>query len=161
MAMVVSMLALVVGVRVAKSQGPTTPTPTEHLVVTPGEMQWGEAPPGLPKNIKAAVLAGDPSKSGLFVVRLKIPSGTRIMPHWHPTDENITVISGSFAPGMGDHFDANVKPLNAGGFVRMPAKMHHFAMAKTDAIVEIASMGPFMINYIDPKDDPRKTASAQ
>ena len=156
---VVGMCALVAGARLARSQAPATPS--EHKVMTPNELQWAEAPPNLPKGIKMAVLAGDPTKTGLFVVRLKMPAGQKIMPHWHPTDENLTVISGSFGVGMADKLDPSIKGLPAGSFARMPAKMHHFAMAKTEAIVEIASMGPFMITYVDPKDDPsKKQASA-
>lgn len=156
---VMTMCALVAGARLARSETPATTG--EHKAMTPNEMQWADAPPNLPKAVKMAVLAGDPTKTGLFVVRLKLPAGQKVMPHWHPTDENLTVISGSFAVGMGDKLETSAKGMPAGSFVRMPAKMHHYAMAKTDSVVEIASMGPFMITYVDPKDDPsKKQASA-
>ena len=159
---VVGMLALVVGVRLARSQAPaaTPGMPAEHTVMAPSDVKWGDPPPALPKGAQMAVLAGDPTKTGLFVLRLKMPAGYKIMPHSHPTDENITVLSGSFVAGMGDKFDPQTKALPAGSFVHMPAKMHHFAMAKGETTVEIASMGPFVINYLDPKDDPSKKQAA-
>ena len=96
LAVVVGMLALVVGVRLARSQAPaaTPGMPAEHTAMTPSDLKWGDPPPVLPKGAQMAVLAGDPTKAGLFVVRLKMPAGYKIMPHSHPTDENITVISG-------------------------------------------------------------------
>jgi hypothetical protein len=39
----------------------------------PNEAKWGPAPPVLPKGVQIAVLSGDPTKSGPFVVRLKLP----------------------------------------------------------------------------------------
>jgi quercetin dioxygenase-like cupin family protein len=130
--------------------------------MAPNDLQWGEAPPVFKKGAKMAVLYGDPSKVGeLFIVRLKMPAGYKIMPHWHPTDENVTVISGSVAFGMGDTIDPKVKPLPAGGFASMPAKMHHFAAAKGESIVEVSAIGPFKITYVNPADDPSKQAASK
>jgi len=79
------------------------------------------------------------------------------MPHWHPTDESITVISGSFAVGMGDSWnDASMTTLKAGEYARMPKLAHHSAMAKGETVIQIHGVGPFAINYVNPKDDPRK-----
>jgi quercetin dioxygenase-like cupin family protein len=156
--------ALFVGAGVARSQAPSTAAPTmEHKPpMTPADLQWADAPPVFKKGAKMAVLYGDPSKAGaLFIVRLKMPSGYKIMPHWHPTDENVTVISGSFAAGMGDTFDAKAKALPAGSFASMPAKMHHFASAKGETVVEVSAMGPFQITYVNPADDPSKQAAAK
>jgi len=153
---------LVLGAGIARSQAPKGEPSTEHKAVAPNDLQWGEAPPVFKKGAKMAVLYGDPSKPGeLFIVRLKMPAGYRIMPHWHPTDENITVISGSFSVGMGDKFDAMAQVLPAGGFASMPAKMHHFASARGEAIVEVSAIGPFKITYVNPADDPAKQAAAK
>jgi quercetin dioxygenase-like cupin family protein len=159
--MVVAVLLL--GVGVARSQAPAATEPsTEHKAMAPGDIQWGEAPPVFKKGAKMAVLYGDPSKAGqLFIVRLKMPSGYKIMPHWHPTDENITVVSGSFAAGMGDKLDPGAKALPAGSFASMPAKMHHFAFAKGETIVEVSAMGPFQLTYVNPADDPSKQAASK
>jgi quercetin dioxygenase-like cupin family protein len=104
-----------------------------------------------------AVLAGDPGKPGLFVVRLKMPAGYKIAPHWHPTDEHVTVIAGTLGLGMGDKFDAAAaKDLTAGGYGLLPAEMHHFALARTAVTVQVHGTGPFALNYVNPADDPSK-----
>ena len=130
-------------------------------MVTPKDIKWGDVPAVFPKGAKMAVLYGDPAKEGqLFIVRLKMPAGYKIAAHWHPTDENITVISGTFSLGMGDKLDpAKAKAFPAGSFAVAPAKMNHFAFAKQPAIVEVSAIGPFAINYVNPDDDPSKTAS--
>ena len=83
-----------------------------------------------------AVLAGDPSKDGPYVLRLKMPANYRIPAHHHPTTENVTVVSGSFHAGMGDklHVDKG-QAFEPGGFVSMPAGMNHFAWATAETIV--------------------------
>ena len=103
-----------------------------------------------------AVLSGDPTKKGLFTVRLQAPAGYKVPPHTHPTAENITVISGTFNVGTGDKFDeAAGKSLQAGGFVVMPAEMKHYAWSTGDVIIQIHGKGPFQIKYVNPADDPR------
>jgi quercetin dioxygenase-like cupin family protein len=121
-----------------------------------GSLQWGAPPPGIPAGAQAAVMSGDPTKPGLFVVRLKAPAGAKIMPHWHPSDENVTLISGDFAVGMGDKLDeAAAHKMAPGDFVYLKAREHHYAIARTESVVEIAAMGPFKITYVNPSDDPR------
>src|SRR5213078_4406275 len=61
------------------------------IVTTPDNIQWTDAPPVLPPGAKFAVLSGNPNAAGPFVGRLKLPDGYRVMPHWHPTTENVTV----------------------------------------------------------------------
>src|SRR6478736_2339756 len=145
---------------VARSQAPTgtaapaTATPAEHIAMAPADIKWGDPPPVFNKGAKFAVLVGDPGKAGYYAVRMKMPAGYKIMPHWHPTDENVTVISGSFAIGMGDKMDMKAKAMPAGSFFSMPAKMHHFAIAKKESIVEVSGLGPFTLTYINPADDP-------
>jgi uncharacterized RmlC-like cupin family protein len=132
-------------------------------MLTPAEMKWGDAPAALPKGVKLAVLYGDPSKAGeLFIIRLKMPANYKLPAHWHPTDENITVISGTFLMGMGDKLDpAKTKPYPAGSFMVTPAKTNHYAMVKKETIVEVAAMGPFAITYVNPEDDPTKAPATK
>jgi quercetin dioxygenase-like cupin family protein len=105
------------------------------------------------------VVSGDPGKPGLYVVRAKMPAGYKIAPHWHPTDEHVTVLSGTFAFGMGEKFDrASMKALPAGGYALMPADMRHFAMATTAATIQVHGQGPFALTYVNPADDPSKRA---
>jgi quercetin dioxygenase-like cupin family protein len=129
---------------------------SEHKVISPSELQWGDAPPALPPGAKMAVLDGDPNKAGSFTVRLKAPAGYRIPPHTHPTAERVTVISGSLKLGMGERLDdASAHELMPGSFVNLPAGMKHFALSTAESIVQINSEGPFQIDYVNPADDPR------
>jgi quercetin dioxygenase-like cupin family protein len=123
----------------------------------PNDVKWGPAPPMLPKGAEMAVLTGDPSKAGLYVVRIKLPANAKVPAHHHPTVENITVISGSFHLGMGDKLDEkNGAALEPGGFASMPANMNHYAWARADSVVQIHGQGPFKIEYVNPADDPSK-----
>jgi len=121
-------------------------------------VQWGPAPPSVPKGAQAAVLAGDPGKPGPFTIRLKLPSGYKVPAHQHPTAEAVTVISGEFNIGMGDKLDeAKAQKLGPGSFVDLPANMNHFAFATAETVVQINSTGPFAIKYVNPADDPSRT----
>ena len=77
-----------------------------HVLMAPADLKWGDPPPVFEKGMSFAVVSGDPSKPGVFVVMAKVPAGYKINPHWHPTDENVTVLSGTFAFGMGEKLDA-------------------------------------------------------
>ena len=77
----------------------------DHVAVSADQLKWGPAPPAVPKGAQIAILAGDPSKDGLYVYRVKVPAGYKVPPHIHPNDENVTVISGTFNVGMGGTFD--------------------------------------------------------
>lgn len=127
-----------------------------HTVVPAEAIVWGAAPPSLPPGAQAAALLGSPAKAGPFVLRLKFPAGFVIPPHRHSKDEFVTVIAGGFAVAAGETLDAAAKPLPAGSFVHLPAGMPHFARAYGETVVQINGVGPFDVNYIDPKDDPRK-----
>jgi quercetin dioxygenase-like cupin family protein len=124
------------------------------------DLKWGPAPAVFPKGAEMAVLHGDPAKAGTFVIRLKMPAGYKIAPHWHPTDENITVLAGTFSMGMGETFDANAtKPLTPGSYALMPAETHHFGWTKDGATIQLHGVGPFLIYYVNPADDPRRNAT--
>ena len=139
---------------VAFAQGAATDS---HVMSAPKDLKWGDPPPVFAKGATMSVVSGDPSKEGLYVVRLKMPAGYKINPHFHPTDENVTVISGTFQLGMGDTFAAaGMKALPAGGFALLPAQMHHYAMAKVPTVVQVHAMGPFALTYVNPADDPSK-----
>ncbi len=131
----------------------------DMTVINPGDVKWGGAPPDIPKGAQMAVLSGDPSKPEPFVVRLKMPAGYKIAPHWHTQAENLTVISGAFYLGGGDKVDkASAYRLTAGGFHYLPATAHHYAYTNTATVLQIHGQGPFDITYVNPKDDPSKAA---
>lgn len=119
-------------------------------------LTWGPAPAVFPAGAKMAVLQGDPGSNALFTVRLDFPDGYRFPAHFHPTDEHVTVISGTFLVGMGDSIDlAKTVALAAGGFITAGANMHHFAVARGHTIVQVHAMGPFALTYVNPKDGPQ------
>jgi quercetin dioxygenase-like cupin family protein len=138
----------------APSQAKAAPA-AAHILLTPADLKWGPAP-ALP-GAQIAVLGGDPSQAGFFTMRLKFPDGAKIPAHWHPTDENITVLQGLFRAGMGDAFkETDLHDFPTGSFILMPKEVHHFATAKGEVIVQIDGQGPFVINYVNPNDDPTK-----
>ncbi len=125
-------------------------------VFRPDQIKFGPAPPVLPPGAELAVLEGDPmAASGDFTIRLKMPAGYRIAPHWHPRREKVTIVSGRFKLGMGDSFDVSkMTELPAGSFAFMDPSMHHYAMAMGETIVQVHGAAPFQINYVNPSDDP-------
>ena len=154
---IVGMAALVFAADQEKSSSPMqNTTAVEHHVINAADLQWADAPPGLPAGGKIAALNGDPSKPGPFTVRLKMPAGYVIAPHTHPSDERVTVLSGNARVGMSDKAnEAFMKEIGPGGYVVLPAGMAHYVKTKSEVIVQIDSEGPFQINYVNPADDPR------
>ena len=123
--------------------------------------KWGAAPAVFPAGARMAVMQGDPSKAELFTVRLDLPPGYRIAPHFHPTDEHLTIIRGTFLVGMGDILDPKqTMTLSAGDFATAPAEAHHYAIAKTHTIVQVHAMGPFQLTYVNAADDPTRKGVA-
>lgn len=131
-----------------------------HTMVSPNDIKWGPGPAALPPGAQMAVLEGDPSKAGgLFTIRAKMPDGYKIPPHWHPTDENVTVLQGTLLMGLGEKFDqAAAHEMTAGSFATMPKGVRHFAMAKGETLIQVHAIGPFEVNYVNPADDPRNQA---
>ena len=128
----------------------------------PSEMKWKDGPPSLPKGAQIAVLEGDPGKEGPFVFRVKVPDGYRIPPHTHPTMERVSVIQGTFQIGMGEKFDEKaLRAMPAGTYGFWEPGMKHFVLTKGETIAQFHGMGPWTINYVDPKDDPRNQAKGQ
>ncbi|HVR80939.1 MAG TPA: cupin domain-containing protein [Luteimonas sp.] len=136
------------------------PAVSAHVMLDPAQLKWGDAPPALGKGAQLVVLSGDPGKAGPYVMRLKTPPGFKIALHWHPGDEHVTVISGDVSLRMGDGPEVHSHTFNRGGYALLPAKMHHAASTKGGMIVQVEGMGPFEINYVDPKDDPRNRMPA-
>ena len=127
------------------------------LYPEPSTLKWMPAPPVLPKGAQIAVLSGDPTKAGTFIIRLKLPANYAIPVHHHPTTENVTVLSGTLYAGMGDKLDRSAsKPFVADGFAGLPAEMNHYAWTKEPAVIQIEAEGPFAFTYVNPADDPSK-----
>ena len=106
-------------------------------------------------------MIGDPTEPGLYTIRVKLPSGVKLMPHWHPEDRVYTVISGVFYIGLGDQFDPDkLQAYSPGTVVVLPGNTLHFHWARAgDYITQVTAIGPLGIDYVDPKDDPRNAGS--
>jgi quercetin dioxygenase-like cupin family protein len=128
-----------------------------HGMFTPDKVPWKAGPPSLPAGARFAVLEGDPAKEGYFCMRIMLPDGYQIPPHSHPNVERLTIISGTFHLGTGERFDKGAAPaLPAGSYSFMHPGMKHFAWAEGETVVQLTTIGPWAINYVNPSDDPRR-----
>jgi quercetin dioxygenase-like cupin family protein len=111
-----------------------------------------------PPDVRLAVLVGDPREPGPYVIRVKVPMGTRLMPHKHPEDRIYTVISGVFYIGLGETFDeTRLSAFAPGSLVVLPGDQSHFHWAKSgEYITQVSAIGPLGLEYVDPANDPRK-----
>ncbi len=133
-----ALLVLSSGVALAQ----TTAAPAGPTIVTMNDIKWTPGT-GMMKGVDVAVLYGDPTKPGPYIMRLKIPANTNLPAHYHGDTENVTVISGALYVGIGDKADAaSMKELAPGEFVSVPAKLHHYAMTKTETVIQIDGNGP-------------------
>jgi hypothetical protein len=121
------------------------------------ELKWANGPGSLPRGAQFVVLEGDPAKEGLFTMRLRLPDGYQIPPHFHTGVEHVTVIAGTFNVGIGDKFDRTAtKPMPAGTFGYWNPPMRHFAWTQGETILQLHGVGPWTVTYVNPADDPRK-----
>jgi quercetin dioxygenase-like cupin family protein len=113
--------------------------------------------PGFPPAARLAVLVGDPAKPGPYVTRVKLPDGTKMLPHRHPEDRIYTVMSGVFYIGLGETFDeSRLTAYPPGSVIVLPGGQAHFHWAKSgEYITQITAIGPLGLAYVDPADDPR------
>ncbi|HEY8748176.1 MAG TPA: rhodanese-like domain-containing protein [Tepidisphaeraceae bacterium] len=137
----------------------------EFQTYSPSDIVWKDGPASLGKGAQIAVLEGDPGKAGPFVFRVKVPDGFIVKPHTHPRAERVTVIQGTFNIAMHETVaeaqkPGNFKTLPAGSFGYWPAGMVHVAWATGETVVQFHGFGPWVINYVNPQDDPRNAAKA-
>jgi quercetin dioxygenase-like cupin family protein len=142
------------------SQEPTNPAAAairSHIMLAPEDVKWEDCSAALPPGARCAVVEGDLRAANvLFGILVKVPDGYRIAPHFHPADEHLVVLTGTFNMGRGDRFDAAAtKPMKAGSFMVMPRGTHHYAWTKGETLVHVYAVGPWGITYVDPADDPR------
>jgi hypothetical protein len=142
----------------AQGAKPAAPNPpTSHAIVTPDQLVWKPLIPG----VEMAVVSGDPDKKGgLYVIRIRSKGEVKVPPHWHVTDEHITVLAGSFLVAHGDKYDASkLIELKAGAHSMIPATMRHFGLHKAGNVVEVFGEAPFVVNFVNPEDDPKRAKS--
>jgi quercetin dioxygenase-like cupin family protein len=134
------------------------PAAAQHVTTPVDDVKWSPAPAAFPKGAQIVVLNGDPSKDGLYVLRLKFPAGYKVAAHNHPNDENLTVVSGALRFGHGDKLDEQKGTLlKAGSFAMTPKGMNHYVVVAEETVVQIHAIGPSGITYVNPADDPRKS----
>jgi quercetin dioxygenase-like cupin family protein len=126
--------------------------------VLPEDIDW-EPFPAFPPSARLAVVVGHTSEPGPYVVRVKVPSGVKLMPHRHQEDRVYTVMSGVFYIGLGDEFDDNkLAAYPPGSVVVLPGGTSHFHWAKSgEYITQVTAIGPISLEYLNPQDDPRNS----
>jgi quercetin dioxygenase-like cupin family protein len=129
----------------------------DHRIYTNADIQWQDGPSSLPAGAQFALLDGDPSKAGFFALRMRLPDGYVIPPHWHPVQERVTILSGTFHLGHGEQLDHDrTQALGPGSYFSLPPRMSHYAIAQGETVIQLTSVGPWTITYVDPADDPRR-----
>ena len=134
---------------------------SEAVVMNAKSIRWAAAPPSLPKGAKVAVLYGNPSASGRYVMRLWLPAKYHIPLHYYAAPQQLTVVSGTlYVADDATYSKKYARAVSAGGFAFLPASAHQFVFTKRATVVEIHGAGPFEVKYVDPNDDPQKWAEA-
>jgi hypothetical protein len=147
--------AVVVGLMLATWAARADDAPVGWILREPAAIEWRPAD-SLPPGATIAVLEGDPAAEGFFTMRIRMPDGYRVPPHWHGKPERVTVLSGTLNLGAGEIFDPGAtKPLPAGTYSAMPARMTHFGWMTGETVLQLSTMGPWTITYVNPADDPR------
>jgi quercetin dioxygenase-like cupin family protein len=124
--------------------------------ILPENIDWKPFP-AFPPSVRLAVVVGQPSEPGSYVIRVKVPFGVKMMPHRHPEDRIYTVMSGVFYIGLGDHFDGDkVQAYPPGSVIVLPDNTSHFHWAKSgEYVTQVSAIGPLGLEYLSPGDDPR------
>ncbi|EKE75141.1 cupin domain-containing protein [Gallaecimonas xiamenensis] len=129
-----------------------------HIMANADGLNWAPGPGSLPAGSQVAVLEGNPGAAGPFTLRLRFPANYQIKPHWHPTVEHVSVLTGTLYMGLGETYDEDkAKALTPGGFAAMDMGTRHYAFTKDEGtVIQLHGMGPWGITYVNPKDDPRQ-----
>ena len=124
--------------------------------VLPEDMEWKPFP-AFPPSARLAVVVGEPTEPGPYVIRVKLPGGVKLMPHVHPEDRVYTVISGVFYIGLGEHFESEkLESYPPGSVIVLPGGTPHFHWARSgEYVTQVTAIGPLGLEYLDPSDDPR------
>ena len=135
---------------------PHQPGEAKFRSILPEQIEWRPFP-AFPPECRLAVLVGEPSRPGPYVVRVKVPSGVKLMPHRHPEDRVYTVISGVFYIGLGDQFNAEkLEAYPPGSVIVLPGNTSHFHWAKSsEYITQVTAIGPLGLEYVSANNDPR------
>jgi quercetin dioxygenase-like cupin family protein len=124
--------------------------------ILPEDIDWKPFP-AFPPSVRLAIVVGQPSEPGPYLIRVKVPAGVKLMPHRHGEDRIYTVISGVFYIGRGEQFDADkLEAYPPGSVLVLPSNTSHFHWAKSgEYVAQVSAIGPLGLEYVDPGDDPR------
>jgi quercetin dioxygenase-like cupin family protein len=133
------------------------PGETAFKSILPEDINWNPFP-AFPPSARLAVLVGEPTQAGPYLIRVKLPSGEKLMPHKHPEDRIYTVMSGVFYIGLGETFDGDkVQAYPPGSVIVLPGDTWHFHWAKSgEYVTQVSAIGPLGLEYLNPSDDPRQ-----
>ena len=106
----------------------------------PSQIKWTEGANGAAQ----AILVGDPTKPGLYIVLTKWHPHHMSRPHFHPNDRYITVLSGTWWVNTGKKYDPDTAvAMPAGSFVTHFGKQIHYDGAKDEeCVLQILGEGP-------------------
>ena len=131
--------------------------PDDHLMYAPDDIEWDDGPESLEEGAEFAMLEGDAGEREIFTMRIRMPDEFRISPHTHTGVERVTIIDGTFRLGHGEEFEPEeATALEAGSYFSIPPGHEHFAQTDGETTIQLSSLGPWEIEYIDPDDDPRE-----
>ena len=116
--------------------------PAALVYQAPDQLKWRD--PSGAAGINNAILHGDPTKPGLYIVLNRFKPGNFSRPHFHPNDRFITVVKGTWWVATGNKFDTNnTVPMPTGSFVTHYGKQVHWDGAKDEeAVLLITGEGP-------------------
>ena len=139
---------------------PHQPGQSTFRSILPEDIDWKPFP-AFPPSVRLAVVVGEPSQPGPYVIRVKAPAGVKLMPHRHPEDRIYTVMSGVFYIGIGEEFDGDkMMAYPPGSVIILPGDTPHFHWAKSgEYVTQVSAIGPLGLEYLDPADDPRHPAN--
>src|SRR5713226_9899017 len=155
-----------------KAKTPAQPAKPAHVIIAPGAVKWVALPAGMiigTPSVEAggplqyAILEGDPMKAGQpYTIELGCSDGIKVAPHWHPADENLVVVQGTFAIATGDTYDpAALREMGTGSYGFMPRRVHHFGSCKGETRIVVYGTGPFQINFLGPSGGTQKKSAAK
>jgi anti-sigma factor ChrR (cupin superfamily) len=146
-----AILGLAFGISIAvvlmeRSEPPKLPP----MVLEPEDLRWSKLAAYAMPGLEQVNLVGDPALPGRYTIRLKFPKGFRIAPHTHPDSREVTVLSGTFANGYGDTFDATkLRKLKPGSFYTEPSDVPHFIQVEEDVVLQVTGTGPSGRHFIN------------
>ena len=117
---------------------------------TPEAVVWKDGPPTLPAGSKIAVLEGDPRADGMFTIRVRVPAGAALAPHWHPRHERVTILSGAADLGFGSTADpSKTTRYGAGSFYVNPPRVMHYVYFPEETVMQMTGVGPWELHTTD------------